>query len=180
MVFLLNFDGICTIDCCFLWEFSGQMIMAAIEGLNEEEGSSKLAISNYIESSYPDLPPAHSTLLSNTLEKLRVAGQLVFSNGNYMKADPNGAPAKRGRGRPPKPKDPLGEGVVSDPPRPRGRPPKSRDPLAPLPQPKKVSSGSGRPRGRPRKYPKEAATATAPAAAPGIKRGRGRPPKVKV
>lgn len=156
-----------------------QMIMAAIGGLNEKEGSSKLAISNYIESNYPDLPPAHSTLLSNTLEKLNVAGQLVFSNGNYLKADPNDAPAKRGRGRPPKAKDPLESDVGSDIPRPRGRPPKARDPLAPPPQPKKVSSGSGRPRGRPRKYPMEAATA-APAAASGIKRGRGRPPKVKV
>ncbi|KAG2708377.1 hypothetical protein I3843_05G171900 [Carya illinoinensis] len=156
-----------------------EMIMAAIEVLNDKNGLNKSAISRYIESNYTDLPAAHSTLLSHHLSKLKQGGQLVLVKNNYMKPDPN-APPKRGRGRPPKPKAPLPPGTVVSPPRPRGRPPKPRDPFAPPPVPKakKASSGSGRPRGRP---PKKAKTAAASAAAPsgGPPRGRGRPPKVK-
>ncbi|XP_044478272.1 HMG-Y-related protein B-like [Mangifera indica] len=155
-----------------------EMIIAAIEALNEETGSSKAAISKEMESTNLDLPAAHSTLLSHNLNRMTESGVLVMVKNNYMKPDPN-APPKRGRGRPPKPKAPLPTGTVISPPRPRGRPPKPRDPFAP---PKKMSStGSGRPRGRP---PKKVKTtpATAPANAnntTGAPRGRGRPPKVK-
>ncbi|GLT24858.1 hypothetical protein SLA2020_000250 [Shorea laevis] len=155
-----------------------QLIMAAIEALNEPIGSSKAAISKHIESTLTDLPPAHPTLISVHLNKLRESGQLLLVKNNYMKPDPN-APPKRGRGRPPKPKQPLPPGTVLPPPRPRGRPPKARDPFAPPPKPK-TSAGTGRPRGRP---PKKAKSGSAAAAAPppvsGVKRGRGRPPKVK-
>lgn len=165
------------------------MIMAAIEALNEKAGSSKAEISKQMESAYPDLPPAHTTLLAHHLNKMKQSGELVMVKNNYMKPDPN-APPKRGRGRPPKPKDPLPPGTVLSPPRPRGRPPKPRDPFAPPAASKKKSSGgSGRPRGRP---PKKAKTAPGPGPAPasaaassgsapatGAPRGRGRPPKVK-
>ncbi|KAJ0094203.1 HMG-Y-related protein B-like [Pistacia vera] len=158
-----------------------EMIMAAIEALNEKTGSSKAAISKQMESTYPDLPAAHSTLLSHHLNKMKGSGQLVMVKNNYMKPDPN-APPKRGRGRPPKPKAPLPPGTVISPPRPRGRPPKSRDPFAPPAPPKQKSpTGSVRPRGRPPKKAKTTPAATPSAATnkTGPPRGRGRPPKVK-
>ncbi|CAO2837459.1 unnamed protein product [Amaranthus hypochondriacus] len=167
-----------------------EMIMAAIEGLNDENGSSEEAITGYIESNYPDLPPTYTTHVSYTLEKLKQTGQVVMINEGYYGLNPdgsdepnngNGPVVKRGRGRPPKPKVPLPSGVVPSPARPRGRPPKPRDPLAPTTRPVKTPS-SGRPRGRPRKYPiVDGGSATVVAAPPppsdGVKRGRGRPKK---
>ncbi|XWS63949.1 hypothetical protein CRYUN_Cryun06bG0145400 [Craigia yunnanensis] len=150
-----------------------QMILEAIEALNEKAGSNKSAISKHIESTHSDLPPAHSTLLSHHLNKMKQSGQIVMLKNNYLKPDPN-APPKRGRGRPPKPKIPLPPGTAGSSSRPRGRPPKPKDPLAP-PKPK-TTAGTGRPRGRPPKKAKSG-TATAPPP-PGVKRGRGRPPKV--
>ena len=150
--------------------------MSAIDALNDKNGVSKSVLTKQIESTYGDLPPAFTTLLTHHLDVMKQTGQLLFVKNNYMKPDPN-APPKRGRGRPPKPKVPLPPGAVVSPPRPRGRPPKSRDPFAPISQPKKKpSSGSGRPRGRPPKYPKPAPTSVPVASPP---RGRGRPPKIK-
>ncbi|KAA8529029.1 hypothetical protein F0562_033483 [Nyssa sinensis] len=157
-----------------------ELILAAIEAVNDKNGLNKSAISKHIESTYGELPAAHSTLLSHHLNKMKQNGQLVMVKNNYMKPDPN-APPRRGRGRPPKPKVPLPPGTVIGPPRPRGRPPKPRDPLAPPPPPKKkaASAGSGRPRGRPPKLAKTTAAAPVAAPASGPPRGRGRPPKVK-
>ncbi|EOY03919.1 Linker histone H1/H5 [Theobroma cacao] len=156
-----------------------QMIVNAIEALNDKNGSNKTSISKYIESQYGDLPAGHTTLLSHHLNRMKETGELIFWKNNYMKADPN-APPRRGRGRPPKSKDPLPPGVVLSPARPRGRPPK--DPNAPPKSPKpKVASGTGKPRGRPRKMARPAggiggsSTTTMVAAV----RPRGRPPKVK-
>lgn len=165
------------------------MIMAAIEALNEEDGSNKSSIARQIEGTYGTLPPAHGTLLAHHLNKMKQTGQLIMVKNNYLKPDPN-APPRRGRGRPPKPKAPVPAGYVPPPPRPRGRPPKERDPNAPVTVPMKKtasSGGSGKKRGRPRKYPMTIPMeATAPATvvplAPqpsGAPRGRGRPPKVK-
>ncbi|KAL4304081.1 hypothetical protein GQ457_10G027160 [Hibiscus cannabinus] len=147
------------------------MILEAIDALKEETGSNESTIAKHIESTRSDLPPAHTTLLSHHLDKMKQSGQIVMLKNNYMRPDPN-APPKRGRGRPPKPKAPLPTGTVVSPPRPRGRPPK--DPSAP-PKPK-TTPGSGRPRGRPPKRAKTTEAAVPPA--PGVKRGRGRPPKV--
>ncbi|MFQ6637411.1 hypothetical protein Gotur_012704 [Gossypium turneri] len=133
-----------------------QMILEAIEALNEKEGSSMSSIAKHIDSTHSDLPASHSTLLSHHLNQMKQMGQI------------------RGRGRPPKPKVPLPPGVVVPPPRPRGRPRKPKDLLAP---PKSKSVSTGRPRGRPPKKAKTGA-ATAPPPPPGVKRGRGRPPKV--
>ncbi|EPS73298.1 hypothetical protein M569_01461 [Genlisea aurea] len=170
-----------------------EMIIAAIEALNDKNGSNKSAISRQIESTYGNLPPAHSTLLTHHLNRMKSIGQLVFSKNNYLKPDPN-APPRRGRGRPPKPKSPSSVGITSQQssPRPRGRPPKSRDPSEPRPPPKQkpaptTSSATvtGRKRGRP---PKATSAVVPPPLAPvavpvadqsGQRRGRGRPPKVK-
>ncbi|KAB5544853.1 hypothetical protein DKX38_012965 [Salix brachista] len=159
-----------------------EMIMEAIEALNEKEGSNKTSISKQMESTHPDLPPAHNTLLSHHLNKMKQSGQLVLVKNNYMKPDPN-APPKRGRGRPPKAKLSTPAGTVSGPPRPRGRPPKPRDPFAPVSSPKKktAGTGTGRPRGRPPKNASTAVPAASSGGAPpsGAPRGRGRPPKAK-
>ncbi|KAL6539064.1 hypothetical protein OROMI_025390 [Orobanche minor] len=163
-----------------------EMIMAAIEALNENNGSSKSSISKHIESTYGNLPPAHSTVLTHHLNRMRATGQLVFNKNNYLKLDPN-APPRRGRGRPPKPRTPLPPGTMPLPPRPRGRPPRSRDPMAPPlpPKPKATSTGatlSGKKRGRPPKAATGGLSSPLPSplAAGGAPRGRGRPPKVKL
>ncbi|CAN6195875.1 unnamed protein product [Urochloa humidicola] len=108
-------------------------------------------------------------------------------------------PAKRGRGRPPKPKDPAAMGTSGEPTaeeapvtaadadapvkRGRGRPPKPKDPVDETIS--RATSGMLSPRGQPPKKTKvEEAPIDAPAgSAPGtsapVKRGRGRPPKVR-
>ena len=165
------------------------MILAAIEALGDENGSNKSAISTYIEEKYPDLPSAHASLLTANLASMKEEGKLVFLKNNYLKPDANAAeptPAKRGRGRPPKAKDPNAPPPPAKDPntpkRGRGRPPKAKDPVAEAV--KKATAGmpsSGR--GRPAKKAKVAAEPKpAPAAASGdapVKRGRGRPPKAK-
>ncbi|CAL5430635.1 unnamed protein product [Camellia sinensis] len=154
-----------------------EVILTAIEALDDKNGSNKSAISKHIEDTYGELPPAHMTLLSHHLNKMKQSGQLVMVKNNYMKPDPN-APPRRGRGRPPKPKADLPPDAVVSPPRARGRPPKPRDPSAP-PQTKSPSASSGRPRGRPPKKAKTGGGAPPATAASGTPRGRGRPPKVK-
>jgi len=125
-----------------------EMILKAVDALNEPNGSNKSAIANYIESIYGELPEGHAVLLTYHLNQMKESGDLVFAKNNYSRPDPS-APPKRGRGRPPKAKDPLASppSAVVSPPRPRGRPPK--DPNAGPKTPK--TSGSGRPRGRPKK-----------------------------
>ncbi|XWS34468.1 hypothetical protein CRYUN_Cryun21dG0041000 [Craigia yunnanensis] len=150
-----------------------QLILEAIEALNAKTGSNMSAILKHIESTHSDLPATHLTLLSHHLNKMKQSGQIVMLKDNYLKPD-SSAPPKRGRGRPPKPKVPIPPGTVVSPPRPRGRPPKPKDPFAP-PKPK-ITAATGRPRGRPAKKAKTATTAAPPP--PGVKRGRGRPPKV--
>ncbi|XP_057528436.1 HMG-Y-related protein B-like isoform X2 [Amaranthus tricolor] len=97
----------------------GQLIIEAIDALNEKMGSNKTSISKYIESKYPNLPAGHSTLLKHHLNRMKETEELIFWKNNYMKPDPNFI--RRGRGRPPKPKEP-GMQTSSSPARPRGRP----------------------------------------------------------
>jgi hypothetical protein len=157
------------------------MILKAIEALNDNNGSNKSSISKHIESTYGDLPARHSALLTHHLNKMKDGGELVFWKNNYMKPDPN-APPRRGRGRPPKPKEPLPPGLDLGPARPRGRPP--NNPNAPPKPPKvKISTGCGKPRGRPRKMARPSGglggTAMAVPAATTTGKPRDRPPKVK-
>ncbi|PIM98419.1 hypothetical protein CDL12_29103 [Handroanthus impetiginosus] len=131
------------------------MIMEALDALKQTEGANKSSISKYMESKYGEMPPGHSDLLSHHLTRMKESGELFFIKNNYIKPGPD-APVKRGRGRPPKPKEPLPLGAEVPAPRPRGRP--KKDPNAP-PAPKKPKlpagppsiSKTGRPRGRPRK-----------------------------
>ncbi|KAM0952735.1 putative High mobility group protein HMGA [Dioscorea sansibarensis] len=159
-----------------------EMIMAAIDALDEKNGSNKSAISKYMESTYGELPPSHPSLLAAHLVRMKESGELIMVKNNYMRPGPD-APPKRGRGRPPKPKVPLPPGAAPPAPRPRGRPPKAKDPLAAAVA--KAASGLPRPRGRPPKKARPTVAGAGPAssgAAPppsGVKRGRGRPPKVK-
>ncbi|XP_051140261.1 HMG-Y-related protein A-like [Andrographis paniculata] len=129
-----------------------QMIMEALDALKQAEGANKSSISKFMESKYGEMPAGHADLLSHHLVRMKDSGDLLFIKNNYLKPGPE-APLKRGRGRPPKPKDPLPPGAIPPAPRPRGRP--RKDPNS-EPAPKKVKpapslSKSGRPRGRPRK-----------------------------
>ncbi|KAM0038888.1 putative chromatin remodeling & transcriptional activation HMG family [Helianthus debilis subsp. tardiflorus] len=148
-----------------------EMIFSAIDALKEKDGSSTSSISNYIESTCGSLPEEHTNILADQLNKLVENGELVVSNNNYMRPD-SATPAKRGRGRPPKAKDPSAAetetpATVTSPAgsevkRGRGRP--KKDPNAP-PSAKKAKaatvptppSKTGRPRGRPRKVQPEPA-----------------------
>lgn len=147
-----------------------EMIYRAIEALKEKDGSSKTAIAKYIEEAYTDLPPAHSTLLTHHLKRLKDTGLLIMLKKSYKlpsslpsditqnAAQPvrRGRPPRSGipkrRGRPPKPKS-LSNGLKRRP----GRPPKHQLQATVIPfadpslaQPP-VPVGSPRPRGRPRK-----------------------------
>ncbi|CAL5012599.1 unnamed protein product [Urochloa decumbens] len=174
-----------------------EMILAAIEGLGDKNGSNKSAISRYIEGKYGELPPAHASLLTAHLARMKESGELIFLKNNYFRADAPDAPPKRGRGRPPKVRDPnapppppkAAAAPSAGSPRPRGRPPKTKDPLeAAVAQ---ATAGMPKARGRPPKKAKteaapaaEAAPSPAPASGGGdgsapVKRGRGRPPKVR-
>ncbi|KAK6127447.1 hypothetical protein DH2020_038796 [Rehmannia glutinosa] len=132
-----------------------QMIMEAIDALDTQtEGANKSSISEYIESKYGEVPADHDDLLTTHLTKMKDNGELLLINNNYHKPAPGSPPPKRGRGRPPKPKDPLPSGTTptpAAPSRPRGRP--SKDPNAPpaAKKPKPSAGSTGRPRGRPRK-----------------------------
>lgn len=174
-----------------------QMILAAIEALDDRNGSNKTAISQHIEGKYEGLlPPAHPSLLTAHLARMKQTGELAFSKNNYFRGDDPSLPPKRGRGRPPKPgrrrrrrctgAAPAAPAASS--PRPRGRPPKPRTPRR---GGREGHQWHARARGRPPKKAKveqedpigAPAAASAPAAAaeaaPPVKRGRGRPPKVR-
>ncbi|KAK8959210.1 hypothetical protein KSP40_PGU013966 [Platanthera guangdongensis] len=161
-----------------------KMILAAISRLGEER-SSKSDISAYIETTYRDnLPENHEAVLSYTLEKMKEAGELSLYKNNYVQPDASSA-ARRGRGRPPKTKQPLPPGVDPPTPRPRGRPPKPKDPLTTAVT--KASHGLPRRRGRPPSKhrpsvgdsPAKPKTAAVKPSVAGVKRGRGRPPKLR-
>ncbi|GAB2254671.1 hypothetical protein Droror1_Dr00022480 [Drosera rotundifolia] len=57
------------------------MIYTAIKELNEEEGSSQEAISEYIVGKFKDLPWAHERYLGHHLGQLCDAGEIVFFSG---------------------------------------------------------------------------------------------------
>ncbi|KAK3023448.1 hypothetical protein RJ639_042660 [Escallonia herrerae] len=141
-----------------LSNLSNQMIFAAIDALKVKEGSNKSSISQYIESTYGDLPAGHANLLSDNLNKMKEAGELAMVKNNYLRPDPS-AQLKRGRGRPPKAKDPSSSEAAAPvtpagPTRGRGR---SRKDLNAPPAAKKAKPAAaepwktGRPIGRPRK-----------------------------
>ena len=179
------------------------MISEAIGALKEKNGSSKRAISKYIESAYKEvLPSTHSTLLTHHLKRLKNNGLLVMVKKSYKLAStsrseaslpdssptnpPDASPGpKRGRGRPPKPKHTLATADLNvqpfvpldDGPKKSPGRPRKNGPVGQL----GVRKGRGRPPksgpkkspGRPRK-PK---TVRSVVGANAMKRGRGRPPK---
>ncbi|XP_020586081.1 HMG-Y-related protein B-like [Phalaenopsis equestris] len=148
-----------------------ELIRTAISALGETEGSSKLAIIEYIEATYADsLGEGYTAAISESLTKLKESGELLFENNLYIKPYPNSQP-RRGRGRPKKPKPALPPGSSPPTPRSRGRPPKPKDP-----QSNAVNSVAGTPRrrGRPPK-PKNSQSNTVTVKIP---RRRGRPKKL--
>ncbi|KAM7279702.1 hypothetical protein ACFE04_006836 [Oxalis oulophora] len=114
-----------------------EMINSAIAALNEPDGSSKVAITKYIDRAFSDLPPNHYDLLAHNLKKMKNEGLVVLVNRSYKlpRSDNNNniisdinyaattdvadhalppASAKKGRGRPPKVK-PNGPVVTPQP-----------------------------------------------------------------
>ncbi|KAI3724321.1 hypothetical protein L2E82_36093 [Cichorium intybus] len=67
-----------------------EMIIQAIAALKDRDGSSKQAISKYIEKVYTNLPPTHSVLLTHHLKNLRNQGQLIMVKYSYMLAPRSG------------------------------------------------------------------------------------------
>ncbi|KAL0723149.1 hypothetical protein Bca4012_037748 [Brassica carinata] len=63
-----------------------EMICSAISALNEQDGSSKQAISRYIERFYTGIPPAHGSLLTHHLRTLKNSGVLVMVKKSYKLA----------------------------------------------------------------------------------------------
>ncbi|XP_076949794.1 uncharacterized protein LOC143622571 [Bidens hawaiensis] len=61
-----------------------EMITATITALKDKDGSSRQAISKYIEKHFANLPPTHSTLLTHHLKRLKNLGQLVMVKHSYM------------------------------------------------------------------------------------------------
>ncbi|TYI88647.1 hypothetical protein E1A91_D04G223300v1 [Gossypium mustelinum] len=174
------------------------MIIEAIGALKEKNGSSKRAISKYIELAHKPYPPSHDELLTQHLKLLKSSGQLVMVRKSYKLAPsagsevpvpdsatsnvPDGSLApKRGRGRPPKAKPTvsatdsgsqlLDVQVAGEVKKSVGRPRKN----APIGQ-----LDARRGRGRPPKSgswrPKTVRSVVA-GGANAVKRGRGRPPR---
>ncbi|KAJ0238389.1 Winged-helix DNA-binding transcription factor family protein [Hirschfeldia incana] len=69
-----------------------ELIVEAIANLNEPEGSSKMAISRYIERSNPVLPTAHQNLLAHHLKTLKSCGVLSMVKKSYKLATSSSAP----------------------------------------------------------------------------------------
>ncbi|XP_042976594.1 uncharacterized protein LOC122307643 isoform X2 [Carya illinoinensis] len=61
------------------------MIWRAIEGLNEEKGSTEEAISKFIKEDVKDLPRAHANFLRHHLNKLSESGEIVKTSENCYK-----------------------------------------------------------------------------------------------
>ncbi|KAG2305075.1 hypothetical protein Bca4012_064153 [Brassica carinata] len=63
-----------------------EMICCAIAALNEADGSSKQAISRYIERTYTGIPTAHGALLTHHLKSLKNSGVLMMVKKSYKLA----------------------------------------------------------------------------------------------
>ncbi|OQU80556.1 hypothetical protein SORBI_3007G143250, partial [Sorghum bicolor] len=73
-----------------------EMILEAIEGLGDKNGSNKSSISKYIQGKYGELPPAHACLLTAHLARMKESGEVILLKNHYFRADAPGAPPKRG------------------------------------------------------------------------------------
>ncbi|CAL5186656.1 unnamed protein product [Lathyrus oleraceus] len=155
-----------------------EMIYTAIEALKDKNGSSKRAISKYIEQVYShQLPPpeSHSNLLTHHLKRLKSDGLLQTIKNSYI--IPRSTP-------PPAATEPPSTASPSQPSKPRGRPRKSQLPIvvannnnnnAPLQNAEPVWAALGL-----SDDPVDAqAAAATPTPAEGSKRRPGRPPGSK-
>ncbi|AEE76037.1 unnamed protein product [Arabidopsis thaliana] len=126
-----------------------EMICAAIAALNEPDGSSKMAISRYIERCYTGLTSAHAALLTHHLKTLKTSGVLSMVKKSYKIAGSSTPPASvavaaaaaaQGLDVPRSEilhssnNDPMASGSASQPlKRGRGRPPKPKPESQPQP-----------------------------------------------
>lgn len=167
--------------------------MEAIAHLNEPEGSSKMAISRYIERSNPVLPTDHQALLAHHLKTLKNCGVLSMVKKSYKLAASSSAPesvavaaaaAAAGLAPPPprseSPLDPAPLSASQPQKRGRGRPPKPKPEASPqqqqqliIAQPNAVQL-NGQPSWEQPQFPVPSPTQTGTESA---KRGPGRPRK---
>ncbi|KAJ0232498.1 hypothetical protein HA466_0289960 [Hirschfeldia incana] len=179
-----------------------EMICTAIVALNEADGSSKQAISRFIERTYTGIPHAHGALLTHHLKSLKTSGVLIMVKKSYKLAPagssgvavepprsdlainnsvnkiqdlvPTSSTQKRGRGRPPKAKPDAVQTNGNG--LPVSRPEEQIQQPLPLPQPQLLAQPLiKRPPGRPRK---DGALPKAPPVSGGAEtaKRRGRPP----
>ncbi|CAL9221278.1 unnamed protein product [Arabidopsis halleri] len=168
-----------------------EMICAAIAALNEPDGSSKMAISRYIERCHPGLTSAHAALLTHHLKTLKNSGVLTMVKKSYKIAGSSTPPASvavaaaaaaQGLDVPRSVILPSTNSTVNDPmasqplKRGRGRPPKPKPEGQPInAQPIQVQSN-----GQPIWQQQQAQLPAVPVPAPvteSAKRGPGRPRK---
>ncbi|CAI0541277.1 unnamed protein product [Linum tenue] len=120
-----------------------KMIFTAIEALKERDGSSKRAISKYIDHAYHGLlPPNYGDLLANQLKLLKSKGLLDMVKKSYKISGSGGVTANindlpdltldSSLQPPPPTQGPLSPPSVG-PKRGRGRPPKAKPTTAPQP-----------------------------------------------
>ncbi|OWM62634.1 HMG-Y-related protein A [Punica granatum] len=151
-----------------------EMILAAVAALKSPGGSSKKAISDYIQQNYPNLPPNHGTLLTHHLRSLKTGGRLLMTRNNYRLPDPEGSPRLR-RGRPAKSQAVLAPDAIVPVPS-DGEAPKA-DEAGTSGSQKRGRGGGRRPAKRQNTGPAEAVPP--PANATGRpKRARGRPARL--
>ncbi|CAN6927420.1 unnamed protein product [Brassica oleracea] len=166
-----------------------EMICCAIAALNEADGSSKQAISRYIERTYTGIPTAHGALMTHHLKSLKNSGVLVMVKKSYKLAAASSVAAAE----PPRSDFTSNYSVNQTQPLPdlaptstqkrgRGRPPKAKpdahtNGLPVLPPQAQPQSVVKRPPGRPRKDG-ALPTVKTPAVSGGVEtaKRRGRPP----
>ncbi|GJY68381.1 histone H5, AT hook-like protein [Tanacetum coccineum] len=75
-----------------------EMIRSAIVGLKDKDGSSRQAISKFIEKEFghTNLPPTNSVMLTHHLKRMREEGQLVMVKHSYMLPPSAGSVAYNG------------------------------------------------------------------------------------
>ncbi|KAI7726907.1 hypothetical protein M8C21_014903 [Ambrosia artemisiifolia] len=64
------------------------MITSAIGALDDKDGSSRQAITKYIEREFSNLPPTHPNLLTHHLKRMKNQGQLIMIKHSYALPPP--------------------------------------------------------------------------------------------
>ncbi|KAG8061720.1 hypothetical protein GUJ93_ZPchr0003g17089 [Zizania palustris] len=63
-----------------------QMILVAIDALDDKNGSNKTVISQYIQETYQDLSSEHPSLLTEHLASMKQTDEIILSKNNYFRS----------------------------------------------------------------------------------------------